>query len=185
MSSSAFSFIPICSSLLLFLFVFHGVNGLDLINETCKEASQNQPKINYDFCVASLRSAPGSNSTTTDLQQLGVIATKLTLENATYILSHINNLLKDQNGDLTVKKQLEICLRLYTDARTYLQQAIGDIKSEDFFNAIKELSTVMDSSSTCEDGFNKEKIFVSPLEKQTNDFYQLAAVALQITKYLN
>ncbi|OUZ99185.1 Pectinesterase inhibitor domain [Macleaya cordata] len=160
---------------------FHiGVNGDDIISDTCQKAAASDPNLKYDFCVSSLQANPKSK--TADLLGLGVISMELSSSNATYISSYIGKLLKDGQGvDPKAKKYLQDCLELYSDAIVDVQDAIKALNARDFMQANTQMSAAMDASTTCEEGFKEEKGLVSPLAKEDNDFFQLTAISLAIT----
>ncbi|KAF8369656.1 hypothetical protein HHK36_032322 [Tetracentron sinense] len=54
-----------------------------------------------------------------------------------------------------------------------------DFKTKDFYVANVGVSSAMEASSTCEDGFKEKEGAVSPLKKD-RDFFQLNAIALAI-----
>ncbi|KAJ0105993.1 hypothetical protein Patl1_18715 [Pistacia atlantica] len=68
------------------------------------------------------------------------------------------------------------CYELYSDAISTLQQATKDYKSKHYEDANFEISSVMDASTTCEDGF-KEQEGVASYNRNNNSF-QLFAIAL-------
>ncbi|OVA09275.1 Pectinesterase inhibitor domain [Macleaya cordata] len=184
------SFSLMASSLIFHvLLVFHGgVNvgdGLDIIDETCRKAANSDPKLSYNFCVASLHQDPGSR--TANLQELGVISMDLCEENATYMHSYMEKLLDPEEDQTRVdpraRKYLKDCLYLYENAIPDVEDAIKAFEGKDYFTANIKMSAVMDASTTCEDGFKEEKDLVSPLAKEDSDFFQLTATALAVGVY--
>ncbi|KAF8379146.1 hypothetical protein HHK36_028575 [Tetracentron sinense] len=156
----------------------HGAISVNLIRNTCKKASQSDPKLSFNFCVASLRRNPKSQ--TADLQELGVISMELAIANATSTSSSISKLLKNKKLDPFTSICLKDCLGLYLDAVPTLKDAIEDFKTRDFYVANVGVSSAMEASSTCEDGFKEKEGAVSPLKKEDRDFFQLNAIALAI-----
>ncbi|XP_044493387.1 putative invertase inhibitor [Mangifera indica] len=170
---------------LLFIFFFvsdHLITAHNLIHQTCKKCSQNDPNLSYTFCVTSLEAVPSSHCA--NLRQLGMIAINLTRRNVTSTKSYINELLKNKKLDPFMKACLNDCYELYSDAIMTLQQAFIDYKSKHYEDANFEISSVMDASTTCEDGFKEQEGVVSPLTKRNNNTFQLPAIALSIINML-
>ncbi|XP_031277620.1 putative invertase inhibitor [Pistacia vera] len=172
---------------LLFFFCFffsdHLITAHDLVHQTCKKCAQNDPNLNYNFCVTSLEAVPSSHCA--DLRQLGMISINLTRRNVTNTRSYINELLKNKKSDPFMSSCLTDCYELYSDAISTLQQAIKDYKSKQYEDANFEISSVMDASTTCEDGFKEQKGLVSPLTKRNNNSFQLSVIALSIINMLD
>ncbi|XP_065864276.1 putative invertase inhibitor [Euphorbia lathyris] len=168
---------------LIFLFfiiiiIINTTLSSNLIHETCKKCSQNDPNIAYNFCVTSLQSFPGSHCA--DLHKLGLISIKLTSKNVTDTKKYVKALLKTKKGiDLGVRACLKDCLELYSDAIPTVKQALKDYKLKKYGDANIEVSSVLDASTTCEDGF-VEKGVVSLLKGRNNCTFQLSAIALSI-----
>ncbi|GAV71802.1 PMEI domain-containing protein [Cephalotus follicularis] len=166
---------------LLFFLTFHTITTQDLINATCKKCAQNDPNLSYNFCVNSLQAAP--NSHRANLRKLGTISIKLIENNVTDTTSFINVLMRNKKLDPFERACLNDCLELYSDAITTVKKAIKGYQSKQYDDANIELSSVMDASTTCEDGF-KEEYVVSPLAKRNSATFQLSAIALSITNML-
>lgn len=83
-----------------------------------------------------------------------------------------------------MKMYLNDCFELYSDAIPTLKQTVRDYKLKRYEEANIEMSAVMDSAVTCEDGFGERSI-VSPLTKRSNDTFQLSAIALSIINIAN
>ena len=170
--------------LLLFISTFHAINANRLIHETCKKCSQKDPNLSYNFCVNSLQAVPKSQSVD-DLRELGKISIKLIKQNVTDTRNHIKNLLGNKSSDSFIESCLSDCFDLYSDAVPTLSQALKDYKAKRYDDANIEVSSVLDASTTCEDGFVEKKGVVSPLTKRNNNTFQLSAIALSIVNMLN
>ncbi|KAJ0048755.1 hypothetical protein Pint_16683 [Pistacia integerrima] len=105
-----------------------------------------------------------------------MISINLTRCNVTNTRSNINDLLKNKKLDPFMSSCLTNCYELYLDAISTLQQAIKDYKSKHYEDANFEISSVIDASTTCEDGF-KEQEGVASYNRNNNSF-QLSAIAL-------
>ncbi|KAF8380641.1 hypothetical protein HHK36_028131 [Tetracentron sinense] len=162
-------------SLLLF---FSGATPVNLVYETCKKSSQEDPNVSYSFCVASLLAVPKSKHAS--LRGLGFISMNLTKSNATNIHLYIKKLLKHKKFDPFEKNCLSDCLDLYSDAIDLMDDAINSFKSKHYFDANIQVSAALDVPSTCEDGFKEKKIRVSPLTKINGNMFQLSALDLSI-----
>ncbi|XP_028789110.1 putative invertase inhibitor [Neltuma alba] len=162
--------------LLLILFVFQvSSSGSDLIPESCRNASKDDPNINYGFCVSSLEAI--SQNPPSRLEELVDMSVQITKSNATNIVSTISSLLKDPKFSDYAKKCLQDCSELYSDSVLDLDDAIGAFKSKDFNSASTKISAEMSSSSTCEDQF-KDGNETSPLTEDNNTYFELNAMSL-------
>ncbi|XP_050386845.1 putative invertase inhibitor [Argentina anserina] len=177
MTTSIFTFTLFLPLFLLFSSTFTPITANNLISETCKKAAQNDPNLSYKFCLTSLQAAP--NSSGADLRQLGLISMKLVQHNVTDTRRFIKSLLKNKKLDKFVRACLDDCLQLYTDARPTIKQAIKDYKMKHNEDANILVSSIVDASTTCGDGF-EERQLVSPLTKRNNDTFQLCIISLSI-----
>lgn len=166
--------------LIIIFLLFHCSLASDLVHVSCTEASKSDPNFSYQFCVSALESNPKSRTAET-LQDLFVISVRLTISNASDVVSRVSKLLKDNKFDDFAKLCLRDCLELYSDAVSSLKEALRDFKSKDLYKANVEISSAMDASSTCEDGFKERKGAVSPLTKENSVFFQLTAISLAFT----
>ncbi|KAL6318102.1 hypothetical protein AAG906_035247 [Vitis piasezkii] len=160
---------------LLSLFFYSSLSS-DLVHQACQKLAHSDPKLNYDFCVASLESDP--KSPTVSLEELGAISVMLTISNATYLQSYIFNLLEDIRFDPYSKACLKDCLELYSDAIDTLRVALDHFKTKHYSDAKQGFSSAMDASDTCEEGFMEKKGEASPLTKEDDSFFQLCAMDL-------
>ncbi|KAK4269842.1 hypothetical protein QN277_022949 [Acacia crassicarpa] len=183
------SFSPI---LILFLYSSHFIsannssNHVDLIAETCKNLSKTDPNVSFRFCKTSLQADPHSRYVR-NLRDLGFISLKILRHNVTETRIHIKNLLKkkkEKKIDPFIKECLDDCLEVFSDAIANVNDAIKDYKAKLYADCNVKVSSVLDASTTCEDGF-KEKNVVSPLTKRNGDAFQLSAIALFIVNQLN
>ncbi|KAL7593174.1 putative invertase inhibitor [Lactuca sativa] len=169
--------------LLLSLF-FLSINGQNLIYDTCKTSSQQDPNVKLQFCTSSLQAAPASHCA--DLNGLGMMSIRLTRYNLTDTRCYIKQLLKNNTKKLDpyVKSCLDDCFELYSDAIPSIKQAMKSYNSKRYFDANVQISSVMDAATTCEDGFKEKKGVISPLTKKNDATFQLSAVALSIMNIL-
>ncbi|XP_015085841.1 putative invertase inhibitor [Solanum pennellii] len=166
-------------TLSLFLsLLFHGSKGQNLIQNTCKSCSNDDPNIKYGFCTSSLQAAPASQCAT--LRGLGMISIRLIRYNVTDTRCHVKILLKDKKLDPYVKSCLSDCLELYTDAIPSIKLAMKSYNSKKYYDANIQISSVMDAATTCEDGFKDKDGVVSPLTKLNENTFQLSAMALSL-----
>ncbi|KAK9927823.1 hypothetical protein M0R45_024989 [Rubus argutus] len=167
-----------------FLMLFHSTMGSeDLIQLSCKKAAAGDPNLSFNFCVSSLEASPRSHGA--DLEQLVAITLNLTISNATSINSTISRLLVDKRFDKYAKECLQDCLELYSDSVPTLQEAIGAFQAKDYDKANIEVSSAMDASTTCEDGFKEKRGEVYPLKKENHNFCQLNAISLAFINTLS
>ncbi|GMI75797.1 hypothetical protein like AT5G46940 [Hibiscus trionum] len=156
-----------------------GPDDISFIRKTCKKCAQSDPNLSYNFCVTSLQAAPNSHLAN-DLRQLGKISIKLLGRNLTNSRSYIKEFLKKKMMDPFVRSCLRDCLQLYSDASLTAKQAIQDYKAKRYDDSNIDVSSIMDASTTCEDGFKEKEGVVSPLTKRNNDTFLLSAISLSI-----
>ncbi|KAI3444848.1 hypothetical protein Pfo_001513 [Paulownia fortunei] len=160
------------------LIMIQGTAGQNLINSTCKTFARNDPNINYNFCTTSLQAAPASQCAT--LQGLGMISIRLIRYNVTDTRCYIKQLLKNRKLDPYVRLYLNDCFDLFSDAIPSVKQAMRYYNTKRFNDANIQISSIMDASTTCEDGFKERTGVVSPLTKRNDDTFQLSAMALSV-----
>ncbi|XP_050226682.1 putative invertase inhibitor [Mercurialis annua] len=161
----------------IFLFLNYAMSiNIDSINDNCKKAAAIDQNFSYDFCVAFLQADPKAETAT--LADLELISINLAISNSTNIISHISQLLNQKSLDPYISGALKDCLKLYNDAKSDLQDAISDLKSNDYYKANSDVSAAMDSSTTCEDGFKEKKGVVSPMANDNKSFFQITAIIL-------
>ncbi|GFZ00878.1 hypothetical protein Acr_14g0005130 [Actinidia rufa] len=156
---------------------------IDLINATCKQCADKSTSFSYDFCTTSLQPIPISHAT--NLQGLALIAMELALENATNTISKIESLLSRGEFDTFTLWCLKDCMELYRDGVSMLVTSIGVFMIEQYDVADLLLSAVVETASTCEDGFKEREGEASPLTAENDNLSQLGAIALCIINLLS
>ncbi|GMH13769.1 hypothetical protein Nepgr_015610 [Nepenthes gracilis] len=151
----------------------------NLIHQTCKASSTTDPNINYTFCVNALQAAPASRCAR--LPRLGLLSLRLARDNATDTRCYIRQYMKSKAKvlDPRAKAALDDCLELYSDSIATLLEAMQDYRAKRFADVNVKVSSVIDGSDTCEDGFTEGGI-ASPLSRQNNFSFQLSAMVLSI-----
>ncbi|BAU01357.1 uncharacterized protein HKW66_Vig0151170 [Vigna angularis] len=157
------------------LFLFQSSNGSDLISKNCKEASNRDPGIMYDFCVACLEEASSKlHPPPTNLEDLLGILITISKNNATNVLSIISKLSKDKSLDKFALLTLQECSRLYDQSVFFLDQIAGTLKSKVFDYVGMDLSGIGTFARVCnEDLSSKWRGGISPLSKEYQIFDQL------------
>ncbi|XP_019430486.1 PREDICTED: putative invertase inhibitor isoform X2 [Lupinus angustifolius] len=174
-------------SLVLFLlFLFQcSSNDSNLIPQSCKEASNHDPNLSYDFCVSSLEANISKNNPPTKLEDLVGISIQITKTNGTNIIANILKLLNNQTFSQYTKACLKDCFDLYKGSISTLNDAMVAFKSKDFGTANIKLSAALDTSVTCEDQFKDKKGEVSPLTKENKVYFQLNVISLAFIQMFN
>ncbi|CAJ1948858.1 unnamed protein product [Sphenostylis stenocarpa] len=181
--------LPSSSLLFTLTILFCSLNSLGFTNlltqQTCKNCSKTDPNISYKFCVESFKSNRRSQHAKS-LQELGLISIQITRHNVTDTKARINDLLeKNKSLDPFIKECLDDCLEVYSDTIPTFREAIRDYRAKRYANCNVKLSSVIDASTTCEDGFKqKNNDAVSPLTKRNKDTFQLSAISLSIVNML-
>ncbi|XP_057475963.1 putative invertase inhibitor [Actinidia eriantha] len=164
---------------------FSPVTGLsvDLVNTTCKQCADKSNVFNYDFCLTSLQPIPTSH--VTNLKGLALIATELALENVTNTFWSIEKMLTSGQFDPYALGCLQDCFELYGDGVSMLVNSIRAFLHEQYDAANVLLSAVMETASTCEEGFKEKEGEVCPLAKENYNLFQLGDIALCIINLLS
>lgn len=171
-------FLPLSLFLSLFFLLFHGSEAQNLIQNTCKTCSKDDPNIKYGFCTSSLQAAPASQCAT--LRGLGMISIRLIRYNVTDARCHIKILMKEKKLDPYIRRCLSDCFDLYSDAIPSIKLAMKSYNAKKYYDANIQISSIMDATTTCEDGFKEKDGVVSPLTKRNEITFQLSAVALSV-----
>ncbi|XP_056691369.1 putative invertase inhibitor [Spinacia oleracea] len=178
----------IFSLLLLLLLSTKAFSYEDLVTKTCKEASKNNKKIDYNFCVNALKSYPTTKSCTNGLTCLGKVSLTLVKNNVSKTTSMIQTLLKnnDKAIDPNTKAVLADCSDLYVESSSTIDEATKDFMANRLNDANSKVSSVMTSVGTCEEGFQDLGVGSSnPLTKQNDNASNLCSLALYIMKSVN
>ncbi|EXC26733.1 Putative invertase inhibitor [Morus notabilis] len=177
-----FPFFSIYIFIFIFLLLQHcSLGSHDLIHRSCKKAAKSDPNLSYTFCVTSLEANLKNKKNVTDLEELAFASLDLTTYNATKIASKISMLLRQKIKVIDhpyAKNCLKDCQQLYSDAVSSLRDAKRDFKWRNFDRVNVEISSAMDASSTCQDGFGEKKGEVSPLTQENNVFFQWTVISL-------
>ncbi|MCL7032939.1 hypothetical protein MKW94_029106 [Papaver nudicaule] len=187
MRNQSISLFSLFSSILhLFLVLnFYGgvtVNG-DIVSNLCENVTRVDPTQNYDFCVSSLEANPLSK--TSDIFGLGVISIELCSNNATYIHTYIDGILKDGKPEPErARTCLQECVDLYSDASEEVQTAMKAFKGKDYETTSRILYGAAINANTCKIGFTELGVDFSPLKKQDYDIYQLTGISLSIIRII-
>ncbi|BAU01362.1 hypothetical protein VIGAN_11058100 [Vigna angularis var. angularis] len=168
------------------LFLFQSSNGSELISKNCKEASNRDPRIMYDFCVACLEEASSKlHPPPTNLEDLLGILITISKNNATNVLSIISELSKDKSLDKFALLTLQECSGLYDQGVFYLDNVAGNLKSKVFNNVDMDLSGIRTFSLVCnEDLSSKWRGGISPLSKEYQIFDQLLGISYVFLKII-
>ncbi|CAL9172806.1 unnamed protein product [Musa hybrid cultivar] len=150
------------------------------VEKACRDAANSSANVKYDFCVAALRSYPGSQSA--DKKGLAVIAASLTKKKATSVNAKVKSLLA-KASDKKTKQCLESCESVYEDVLSDLDASIPAIKEGRLGDAKTYLSAGVDAPITCEEAFQEMKV-PSPLTNEDSDLRKICILALAFTNML-
>ncbi|KAL1333391.1 hypothetical protein HN51_062218 [Arachis hypogaea] len=153
----------------------------DLVDQTCQKCANQSKILSYPLCSTSLPVIPVSHSA--NLQGLALIAMELALENVTSSIETIDKLLDDENVS-SIIDNLKDCMELYSDAAWTIVNSIGAFLSGNYEVPINWMSSVMESASTCQQGFGK-KGEGSPLTTENYNLFQLCGIAVCIIQMSN
>ncbi|XP_019190827.1 PREDICTED: putative invertase inhibitor [Ipomoea nil] len=160
---------------------------IDLINSTCTQCAQSSAVFNYDFCVTSLQPIPITHAA--NLEGIAVVAVELALQNATATVSTIQEMLAGAAAfDPFAVGCLRDCLELYADAIVMLVDSFWEFFTRRFSTANILLSAVMETASTCEEGFKEKEVEMAaapPLTEENENLFRLSEIALCITKLVS
>ncbi|XP_021862168.1 putative invertase inhibitor [Spinacia oleracea] len=177
----------IISFFVMFSFFLHSSsNATNIIPDTCKEISKDDPDVTYGFCLRALGSNPRnseSKTTLTTIDQLGSISFKLGISKAIATKSRIENLLKDPHTDPRNTRVLKLFLEQYLDALMDLEGGIKALRVKDYLEANNRATSATISALTCKDD-RKAKKRIPGLYKENDDFFQLNSISISITNML-
>ncbi|PHU28612.1 hypothetical protein BC332_00705 [Capsicum chinense] len=110
---------------------------------------------------------------------------ELALANATNTISTIENMLSSKEFDPFAIDCLKDCLELYADAIAMLVDAFTAYLSEHFDIATVLMRTVMDTASTCDEGFTEKKGGLTLIAKENYNLFQLSDISSCIIKQVS
>ncbi|XP_072971018.1 uncharacterized protein [Typha angustifolia] len=144
--------------------------------QTCMALASSDPQVSVEFCVSSLQVDPRSSSL--DMNDLALIATSLAITNATSTLSKIHQWM-NMASDPSLEECLQMCLRIYSNARDVLAESERLILSYRYDEATQTLGSIIDGPMICELGFPEFGI-PSPMSKENDDLINLSEIALDL-----
>ncbi|KAI3887882.1 hypothetical protein MKX03_000589 [Papaver bracteatum] len=159
----------------------HGAADPDLIETACKKTvTRFQGKVDYSFCVSSLKVDPKSK--TYGIYDLGVESYNLASKKGVSIESHIHKLLKNGKQSPAVMERLRGCSQDYAGIGRLMEvDATGSFELGDYPTAVLYLAIASSSvQERCHDRFDGG--FTSPLTKEENEFSQHLYISDQITE---
>ncbi|MCL7031247.1 hypothetical protein MKW94_003129 [Papaver nudicaule] len=177
-SISLFSLFSLIFHLFLIVILYGAIVNGDIIGDLCKNVSTDDPQLSYSFCVSSLEANPLSK--TSDIFGLAVISMELCSNNASYIQTYIDSILKDGKVEPEARGCLGDCKEFYSMAFSDVQTSMTAFSAKDYGTALIYLSSAMATAGTCKDGFTDAGIDFGPLNKQYNDFFLLHIISLGI-----
>ncbi|MED6179998.1 hypothetical protein PIB30_006115 [Stylosanthes scabra] len=155
----------------------------DLVDQTCQKCANQSKILSYPLCSTSLPVIPVSHSA--NLQGLALIAMELALENVTSTIETIDKLLDDETVSSIVIDNLKDCMEMYSDGAWTIVNSIGAFLSGNYEVPINWMSSVMESASTCQQGFVDKKGVKSPLTTENYNLFQLSGIAVCIIQMSN
>lgn len=114
-----------------------------------------------------------------------MISIRLIRYNITDTRCQIKQLLKKSKVDPYVRQCLNDCFELFSDAIPSVKQAMKNYNEQRFDDANVQISSIMEASTTCEQGFTDRAGVVSPLTKRNTDLFQLSAMALSLMRLIH
>ncbi|KAH6772867.1 hypothetical protein C2S51_011271 [Perilla frutescens var. frutescens] len=168
--------------IIIIIILFQVCSAQNLINSTCKTLAGSNPNIDYNFCRTSLQAAPASQCAA--LQGLGMISIRLIRYNVTDTRCSIKQLLRNKRWDPYTRQCLNDCFDLFSDAIPSVKEAMKSFNAKRFDDANVQITSIMDASTTCEDGFKDRTGVVSPLTKRNDDAFRLSAIALSVMRII-
>ncbi|KAF7810027.1 putative invertase inhibitor [Senna tora] len=173
-------------SFLLIFLVLQATNALDdhnLIHLSCRNASNDDPNIAYNFCVSALETTCSSQQRQpiASLEELAAVSIEITRSNATTMVSNISNILKEKKKKKKLSEYTKACLKdcfdLYSNSVSELEDAMGAYRSRDLDTANVKISAALDACVTCEDQFG-DRGEKSPLTEDNGYYSMLNSMSL-------
>ncbi|KAF7833544.1 Disease resistance protein [Senna tora] len=154
----------------------------NLIRQSCRLASKDDPNFSYDFCVSSLEANFKSTPPPTTFEQPAEMSIRLAKSNATNIILKIKVLLNHQSERFTeyAKSCLEDCIGFYSDSSDELESGMYALKSKPYGcrDAREMISAALATSTICENQFKEREGEVSPITKDYTIFVHLIQMSL-------
>lgn len=161
------------------IFLLTGATGTP--QTTCKEATDSDKRVDYNFCVDEL--IGHHDSTEADTWGLAQITTLIGARNADDAIFDIKALLAKPSTSAKMREALEKCQKLYDHVAVSFLIAHDDINIRDYTAGKEKLKEVMPLSQTCEDAFAKGGV-QSPFTKRSQDSVKLAIMGIAITNLI-
>ncbi|XP_042432911.1 pectinesterase inhibitor 8-like [Zingiber officinale] len=133
--ASSFSFTSL--SMVLLLLLLHGQSASAYVEQTCRDASNSDRRVNYDFCVDRLYKSP--RATEADTWLLAQIAAELGINTTGIGRSKMNELAQSER-DSAVKVLLEACSTNYGNMVMACAKADDCIRARDYAGAKRLLT---------------------------------------------
>ncbi|KAF7833683.1 Disease resistance protein [Senna tora] len=166
----------------LFQLSYSNGSNSNLIRQSCRLASKDDPTFSYDFCVSSLEANFKSTPPPTTFEQLAEMSIRLAKSNATNLILKIRDLLNHQSERFTeyAKSCLEDCIGFYSDSSDELESGMYALKSEPYGcrDASEMISAALATSTICENQFKEREGEVSPITKDSTIFVHLIHMSL-------
>ncbi|KAI3882980.1 hypothetical protein MKX03_028713 [Papaver bracteatum] len=105
---------------------------------------------------------------------------ELSSNNATYIHTYIEGILKDGKEEPRARMCLKDCMEFYSSDVEDVQQAMEAFNGKDYYWALIHVSAAGTDADTCKTGFTKLGVDFSLLRKQDSDFTQLNIISANI-----
>ncbi|KAJ4831542.1 hypothetical protein Tsubulata_039874 [Turnera subulata] len=171
------NFFFLCSLALTLAVLPHPIladGASDLVQQVCARTQNRQS------CLTTLQSEPDSK--TANLDELGVIATKLARALAEQIAERAKEVLLNKTSLGPENEQaVRDCVELYEDAVSQLDSANAALLSHAYSDLSLYLATALADAETCEMGFSKPGL----LTEYHTKFSQLCDTASAISRQLD
>ncbi|KAG2408454.1 uncharacterized protein HKW66_Vig0032760 [Vigna angularis] len=131
------------------------------------------------ICQRSFNDPKVPVSHSANLEGLALVAMELALENVSSSVATIEMLLDSTSVGSFALGALRDCLELYSDAAWTIVNSVGVFLSGNYDVTRMWMSSVMETASTCQQGFT-ERGEVSPLTQENYNLFQLCGIALCI-----
>ncbi|CAH2036057.1 unnamed protein product [Thlaspi arvense] len=129
------------------------------------KAAAKDWNMKYDFCVEPLESNPHSKSATS-IKGLVIASTKNAAFNTINVERITKTILNERKTSHGNKAALRDCIGPYKYANSSLNNALMNVKSQDYRRANEYLISAFDAPRICEDIFTKIKKAKTPIRDE-------------------
>lgn len=164
----------------IFLFIFHEIQAEDLIHEVCTRITKIERNyVNYNFCKNTLYSTSHrhgrQNMFHLASSMISLVGTKV-LETREEIREKFQ---EKRRWDFYFNQVLNKCHQDYTEAISFLQNAVGNLRSQKYMDARTQVIYAHTKLRACSDAFKVRRL-ISPFRMKYEDLSKYCRITENI-----